>query len=249
MHFFWSGKFTDYQLASILSYKQKGFDVTLWTLDDINLNRYNIPVKNSNSVVKFDPNQRYTNFYTKKDQNDFYGQISFYSDILRLKILSTEEVNYSDLDVLCLKDYDEWNNQLKDCDIGVAMGPADMVNNGIIINNNQTHFKELDRIANEWLKNKKSPYEWTLVGPNLLTKYIKFKQIKFLPKEIFYPVQLEEWSKGFSSNIDDVNYCIEKTKNSLAYHWWNDAVDHFGINNDITQSFLGKHFKCIFNDY
>ena len=251
-NFFWKGTLTNYQLASMLSFKKNGFDVILWSPDSHDVEKYGIQLKNSEDVIPLSVMDKVTQVsFFDNNKSGTYEKLACYSDIFRLKLLKQHEGIWSDCDVFCLKPVEEWvnlYNQSGDVFSGeMVLDNRNFCNTAVLGFRNKKAIEEIDSMVEKLIETKSQTY-WGEVGPAQIDAYVRTNQVKLLDEHIFYPVPQNQWEKSFSTNPDDVNFCLTRSKDSFCIHWWNDALDHNGIKVlPEKNSYLGQLISTVIN--
>lgn len=250
-NFFWKGILTDYQLASMLSFKKNGFDVILWSDEFKDVEKYGIKFKNSEDILSFSSMGELTQVsHHDKNRAGFYEQVASYSDIFRIKLLQEQDGIWSDCDVFCLKPVEEWQ-KLYDLTEDI-LASTHIANGEEIANTGLLGFKNKETVTELYnrlqkIMQQKDKHRWGDFGPWLLDGYIKDNNITNLcPTNYFYPVHFTEWQKVYSTKKEDIEYCLTQTKDSYALHWWNDAFEFNGVKKmPPADSYLGQLFSTI----
>lgn len=249
-HFFWKGILTDYQLASMLSFRNCGFDVVLWSPEPQDVEKYGIELRNSEEIVPYSIMNNITqrNFHNK-DQSGEYEKVAAYSDIFRLKLLKQHSGLWVDCDVFCLKPVEDWlkvYNTAGDVFAGeMYIDGNTIINTGVLGYKNTQVATEISNLS-EAIINSGGIVEWGYLGPSHIHGYMVRHNIPPLAEYILYPIRFREWLLSFSTKPEDVAHCLSACQDSLAIHWWNDALDFNGIRQlPKPNSYLGQLFSTI----
>ena len=254
VNFFWMGELTQYQLASMLSFKNNGFEVILWANQNHDVQKYGIELKNSEDIVPLFSikNVNQVSLHVP-GQNGFYEKAALYSDIFRFNLLNQKEGIWSDCDVFCLKPVEEWVKLYESSErifaAGHGVDDKNVTGTGVLGFKNKKDSQNILNIVQKIIEEKGNiEHEWATFGPNLIDDYVKNNNINVFDCSKFYAVNWPEWKRLFSTNQDDVNYCFDMCKDSFCIHWWNDALDHNGIKAlPAKESYLGQLFSSVIN--
>ena len=251
-HMFWHGKLGKHQIASALSFVDKGFDVYLWSIEPFN----NLPSGITNmDATELLPESflkhSYIHWSDTTENHDSYpeekSRAVFYSDYLRILILKKYSGWWFDSDVFCLKD-SLWFDQIsQSSDFCAGYEENDSINNAILYIANDKYFDALINTMDDIL-NRQSTYVWGLFGPLMFTWLVNKYNLRdsVLPIETFYPFA-GDYFRPWSPVLEDIKYCKEITKNTAALHWFdnvsgNKAVEYFNPNQE---SFMDTLFNSL----
>ena len=82
-NFFWSGELTFYELSNLLSFKKNGFEVIVWSYEDLNLPK-GILQKDASEIIS-------QNYLTSFNQNFQKQNLSSFSNLFRYELLKNTE--------------------------------------------------------------------------------------------------------------------------------------------------------------
>ena len=240
VNFFWSGKFTNLQLAAILSYRNCGFTPVVWTIDDdLDLSSYGILVKDSRKILPFNSNKRYTDYPSGEDKNQFYHKILLYVDVFRMTLMqSSPHMFFSDVDMFCLQPPEVWDSKLQNVNCTLALSQHGLLNNAVLQfeDNNLLQQHDYTKYYNNDL------IEWATYGPLIWEQFVKNNNLIVADEKLFYPYLMDKMHLPFSEDIKDINETRRLIKNSLAFHLWNNGTRDYEINEN---SFIGNTINGI----
>jgi hypothetical protein len=241
---FWHGTLTEHQIQSMLSFKKHGFDVWFWSFD-----KYDIPdgitKKDASTVLSRDimDNNFYIHWSENSPGGNYYpidkSSAVFYSDYLRIKLLSMFGGWWFDCDVVCLKPVIWFKNISKTRSICAAWQFEDSVNNAVLSIPNRQYAKELINYIDNNIS-KHSSFFWGHFGPDMITKFVKKHSLEheILNVRVFYPFSPENYDylKPWSESSDDILECTHRVKDSATLHWFDNLMFEKKVSSD---SFMG----------
>lgn len=254
---FWDGPITDYEIASIKSYVDRGFNVWFWSFGS-----YNFPFE----VTYMDASKLLSrDFIANKIHNhwnDSWGRATestaatLYSDVLRYKLLARYGGWWFDFDSFCLRDvrdFDELVLDKKIC-LGWQDDEKTYVNNAILSIPNKDIAVDIVNIVDA-IFNSKNIFSWGELGPDMLSSYIFKNNLEecVLDRDIFYPnlqsPNNENIWKIESMLTEDENISIySDLDRSYTMHWCNNnlVLEDKVLGLPDKESLIGK---VLSNDY
>lgn len=233
---FWEGRITKRQIASMLSFRQMGFEVNFWSYQD-----YDIPngiiKRDASSLLAKDALDKYTfshAFRSKKNGKE-EAKYTAMSDVIRFRILASEDGWWSDCDVICLRPPEDFNDLYSSKDnICIGFVWRSEINTAVMAFPNKEIASMIDQ------ENKKvmaSQNHINLGDLNLPTinKVIERENLahEILPANFFYP-STDAMEIFWSSNDQDIDALRDLSTNSYTVHWSN-SFTHKYLREDGTQ--------------
>lgn len=226
-HFFWDGPLTDMQRLAFLSAKDAGFDVTVWSTQDLVLPS---GIKLGNALDIVDPAKIAHVSYESwgSAAGDTHARRALYSDFVRAELVYRLGGWWFDADCLILRPVEEWEELAKDRHVVVGQQPNDP---GIVdLNNAVLHFpnKNLAKTYSDHVYQKMGVggvFPWGFFGPTALTYTVltqgRAKDIS--PEEHFYGIGFDDSEKMYSAKAADKKFCYDKLEDAYCVHWWNSS--------------------------
>lgn len=255
-HVFWHGEMTRYERASMHSLVLSGFDVWFWSLVDYDLPG-EIKKMNASTVVP----RELVLAYTHEHWNEDWGQatdstsITFYSDILRYRLLELYGGWWFDLDTICLRKAEDFEAlaSTRDICIGWQDVSIGLCNNAILSIPNSSVAMEINRRVSNLIESKKT-FFWGEIGPALLSEYLAEANLldQLLPRVTFYPNSIEPnvqnmWQDGQDISTSERLDLDAELQDAYVLHWYNNNLipSDKRSNLPIPSSFMGELFKTI----
>jgi hypothetical protein len=257
-HVFWHGELTRYELISLQSIVNQGFDVWFWSLSDYDLPKL-VRHMDASLVVPAELVTAYRHEHWNKEWGAAteLTSITLYSDILRYKLLELYGGWWFDLDTICLKSaskFDELSSGLDICIGWQSPAPGELsCNNAVLSIPNKSIAYEVNEIVAQLLETK-TTFSWGEIGPDLWSKYLEEARLldQVLPRTVFYPNSTEPnvqniWKRLSKLSAGEVEDLEAETADSYVLHWSNNNLlpsdkKSFLPSED---SFLGRLFNSV----
>ncbi len=232
-HVFWHGELTRYERASLQSIINSGFDVWFWSLDSYNLPP-EVSAKDASAVVSAD----LVYAYTHEHWNEEWGSatestsITFYSDILRYRLLQEYGGWWFDLDVICLKSREEFDALASSKRICIGWQDVEegLCNNAVLCIPDKKIAAELTSSV-QTLIDSKTTFYWGEIGPALLSEYLKENKLldELMPRTTFYPNSIEPNVENIWKYEHDLTEAEHQAlnlelKDAYVLHWYNNNL-------------------------
>jgi hypothetical protein len=240
-NFFWHGNLTLYETACIASFVKHGFDVNVWTYQDLKIPKGAI-LKDAREILSIDHLTAYTQ--NKQPQN-----LAAFSDVFRFTMLHKVGGWWFDTDCVCLKSVDKFvkltqNRKViggKEDDRWVACGAIYFADNSI----SELFLNELNNRCQEYNNKFKG---WGYIGPKMFTEVINKHNLfnEMCSPNTFYPVSWKDYPLLFQE--DKKQLIDELCKDAFTCHLWNELFRRDGIDKNklpVTGSWLDQ----LFNEY
>jgi hypothetical protein len=226
-HFFWDGPLTDMQRLAFLSAKDAGFDVTVWSTQDLDLPE---GVKLGNALEIVDPkvlaNVRYGSWGSA--EGDLHASRALYSDFVRAELLHRYGGWWLDSDCLILRPVEDWEKMAEGKHVVAGQEPS--YQPVISLNNAVVHFpnKNLAQVFVQHVYQKigvGGVFPWAFFGPVALTHIVltQGRVQDISPVTDFYPIDYAESEKMYSTKAEDKKFCYDRSVDSYCIHWWNSS--------------------------
>lgn len=230
---FWYGDLSKYEEASIHSYLKNGFEVIVWSLEELNIpsgakrgNASEILPKSYLDRASQAPHGG------KSDSSSIlHGAVALYSDLFRYLVLRKHGGWWFDLDTICLRPAEEFEALAKGRKICLSYENMEKTSiNGAVLSVPDKKICEL--LVNRALSifAGSGSLSWGELGPRLLTEICQTRSadLDVLDINIFYPNSTNpEISDMMRSSIDISESAIKTLKNNLAdaytFHWYNST--------------------------
>jgi hypothetical protein len=234
-NFFWHGdSISLYEKACLLSFLYHGFQVNVYSYDELNLPD-GIKSMDAHKILP----KSYLGKYTQAGQTN---NLAAFSDVFRYKLLKKVSGWWFDMDVLCLKSAEKYSKKFTfDMPINLAYTDSRFAAGGVLrINNDSVHAwieKELVKLGSE--------FEWGEIGPKLLTRLIQEKNLRYCvsPTNYFYPIYYDDILLLFDP--DAHSFITNKCMDSYCLHLYNEFIRRWKIPKNLMppkHSFLHKKF-------
>ena len=222
-NFFWHGKALSlYEYACISSFVKNGFDVNVYSYDELRLPGGSF-LCDATEILPITDLKKYT-------QAGLKGNLAAFSDAFRYQLIKKKGGWWFDSDVLCLASSDDFVEIFKNKEIKLSLGyqaQNDVAVGVLYIDDNDLLQTIIDR-----LESVGTDFQWGEIGPKLVTGIINELDINHLvdPKYYFYPIY-----KNFQKMFDplSVEWCKERVSKSFTLHLWNDLLRRYKIPKNI----------------
>lgn len=235
-NFFWQGKISLFEYHCINSFIKQGFQVKVWTFDNLELPP-GCSQLNAEHILSKD---RLLSITMNKQK----GSLAGFADLFRYHLLSKEEGWWFDADCVCLKSVDEFDN-LSNTMFVAGWEDRDQINNAVLFMN-QNLAQQIVNEAELICQNKDNILTWGEIGPKMITRLVKEYNLESysLSERYFYPIHY----KNALLALDPTFFSALEIscKDSYVYHTWNEILNKHNINKNImpiTGSFLHKIFN------
>lgn len=234
VHMFWDGMLTKYQVASMLSFKEHGFTVNLWSLQTYDLPD-GIVARDASELVPADFLKTYSmDHWAVKPFGQHEAARILLSDYFRVAVLATHGGWWADCDTFCLKDAADYDALLPGKKICAGyVNNSGEINNCIIAIPNQAIADKLkidieDRLA------QKTHFTFGELGFQLLNSFVPDNDLlsDIVPVSAFFPHK-DDASDFWSIDADLIDELEQISQGSHAVHWLN-SQPHLGYNVDGT---------------
>lgn len=218
---FWQGELTLYNQACLLSFLHQGFEVEVYSYQNLEL-PVGIILKDAHQILSKDWTRRYTHGGKSED-------ITAFSDLFRYQLLLTHGGMWVDADVFCLRPHRDFQDLLPQSGGRAIFAWQDNrhINTGVIISKKNhpvlhkmvTYAKEINPILKEW----------GAIGPMLATdmEYRFPELLQALEPQTFYPIHYHDFAYLLLPEYYDI--CASKLSNSYTLHFWNAFFKTFQI--------------------
>lgn len=257
-HVFWDGPITKYEIASLLSIKKSGFEVNFWCFNDYDVPK-GIIIRNAGEILSKEFIDTYTQTFWNQDdetkpKNSRQWSVTLYSDMLRYELLSRFGGWWFDLDVLCIKNADAFEDLYNKKDICVGFTYFESkekygINIAIFSIPNKTIAKEILDRAKSLIKTS-NVHPWGIIGPEMIATYVREKDIfnEVLHEDLFNPIGGNLTDIWIDSDLLDpgmVEKHFEYKRSSYALHWYNHSLETIDKQKKLPNenSFMGKEFQ------
>lgn len=235
-HFFWHGQLTLYEYNCIRSFVLKGFDVNVWSFQNLNIPS-GAKLCSASDIVQ---EEKIHNFTMDGKKNS----LAAFSDYFRLVLLKHESGWWFDADCICLRSVDEFNQLTKNSSFIVGKESEQYVNNAVIFSNSNV-VTQLLHNAELLCTKLKNNFSWGEIGPKLLTSFVNENnlEITVLSEKYFYPIHYKDALTILDPNLTKL--IEENTKHSYTLHLWNEVLRKKNVNKFIMPpdgSFLHQQF-------
>lgn len=216
-NFFWKGKLTKVELASITSFVKNGFEVNFWSYE----NHYieGATSKDANLIMKDRDIEM---------QNEILGKttIAAFSDLLRYKILSQEEGWWFDSDCICLKNESKFKELRETAGKNKVLVGLHVCDGKILAANGAMYLSKqiATNLAQECIsileEHNYSLPKWGMTGPTLVDRYLVENDLLHhtVPYGYFYEIGYDEVSMFYDK--EKFNDSMRRIKNSYITHVW-----------------------------
>lgn len=211
------------QIASMVSFREKGFDVNFWSYRD-----YDIPDgvtrRNPRSLLAEDAlnDYKFSPAVKGKRGGVTAAKYTAMSDIIRFKILASEEGWWSDCDVLCLRPAEDFDSLYSSKD-NVCLGffwESD-INTAVMAFPNKK-VASMISYENEKILHSQRHLNFGDLNMSVIGGVIDRGGFahEILPISFFYP-SAYALEKMWSERAEDVSMLSELSRDSYTIHWHN----------------------------
>lgn len=228
-NFFWHGDLSLYEIKCIESFAKNGFEVQVWSYQNLLLPK-NCKLMNANDIVSKD---QLFSYYQGKGK---HPSIAAFSDVFRFTLLSKHLGWWFDTDCFCLTHFNTFNKQFENNLLvaGVEDNNTKQINCGVVYFKETTtanlFYKEvLDRCK----KYDNQLPNWGDIGPKMFTEIVEKHNLidNISSIDNFYPIHYKETELFFNANY--FNTALEKSKNSMICHLWNEVLRKKAIDKNV----------------
>lgn len=238
-NFFWHGTLTNYELVCIKSFVEFGFDVNVWSYQDLILPS-GAKLMNAREILSIDHLTAYTQ--NKQPQN-----LAAFSDVFRFTMLDNVGGWWFDTDCLCLRSVDDFVKLTNNRRVVAGLEDSQYVACGAIYFDDKTVSKLFLNELHKRCKESNNRFKgWGWIGPKMFTEVIKNNGLfdQMCSPNTFYPISWREYKEMFDPSLADVvsNKCNE----GYTCHLWNELFKRDGINKNIPpleNSWIHQIFK------
>jgi hypothetical protein len=220
-NFFWHGQELGLQEnVCIASFVKHNFEVDVYTYNENLVVPDGARRRNAGEILHKRDLKKYT-------QNGINGNLAAFSDAFRYHLLRKRSGWWFDADVLCLVDVTHFVDKLKEKKHKISLGYQykNIINGAVLFADDE---KFLSKVMME-LKKAGDIFDWGEIGPKLLTRVVHDSGYmdEIENEECYYPVNGSNYKKMFCPKYTE--WCIERSRNSLSVHLWNDMMQRDGL--------------------
>lgn len=231
-NFFWHGNLSLYEIKCLESFVKHNWEVKVWSYEKISLPN-GIELCDASEILPKSELDTFKVWCPHTNSFETRGNInSGFSDLFRFNLLLKKGGWWFDTDVICLRDQSNFVELTKNKHI-VAGKEDENSTNGAILNfpDKETNLLILQK-AEELCKNTRD-LEWGVIGPKLITNFVKEQQLEFevYPISTFYPIGYPE--VDYFYNPDLKMEALRRSSNSYTIHLWNWVLVNRGVNKDM----------------
>ena len=214
---------------SLLSYKNHGHDIYLFTYDKVKNVPNGIEIVDGNEIISKDKIFSYDNSYSN------------FSDIFRYAVMQKRGFFWTDLDSICVSNNWSFRDEY-------VFGVNDKYNLEEYVCTSNFKLPQQSEIL-DYLVKKSQNFEksdsWAPAGPKLLTEAVFKYELKnkILPPEAFSPIHFTKWHDFW--NPEKVQEVRERVSRSYSFQLWNQMINRSQIDRDIfpNGSYLHNLYK------
>jgi hypothetical protein len=237
-NFFWSGELTFYELSNLLSFKKNGFEVIVWSYEDLNLPK-GILRKDASEIIS-------QNYLTSFNQNFQKQNLSSFSNLFRYELLKKYGGWWFDSDCICLKPVEDFVKLTINRPFVLAYENPELIGSSAMYINDMEIVDSLRAEIYKRIDKNNFKFFWGEIGPNLITDVFAEKNIfnMVLSSNTFFPVPPSSIKLFFLSK--DYPFLLEKISESYICHTWNEMFRRYNISKNILppkNSFLDNYIK------
>lgn len=243
-HFFWHGKLSLYEYACIASFVHHGFDVIVWSYENLKL-PLGATNKNASEILSKDL------LFQFEMPKGNVGSIAAFSDLFRLEVIKKCSGWWFDTDCICLKNVEEFFKLNNFQNVVAGWEDKKLINNAVISMTPELSEKCINKI-NLLSKENNNRFKWGQTGPGLITSVVEENNLfnEILPSSMFYPIH---WKNALDVIDPEKTEEVEqKCVNSNVYHYWSEIFSRNNIDKSILptkDTFLFKHFDYYIKTY
>lgn len=231
-NFYWDGDLSIYQKSSMASFYKNGFIINLWTYDENLTAPAWVNVMDANKILSKDWIGKYR-FETPEDMPENKKIYPLFSDLFRFELLYKTPGWWFDLDVFCLKDQKYFSELSKAHCVILAKSEDEELHATVLKVNDRFFLKNMKRFIFDFAKSYSNKF-YSYTGPLAIMSFLNLPQYHHQIKKtanydflfnqdtkLFHAINHQEYRLAYDPEYLD--YCLELTKNSYAYHWWSAA--------------------------
>ena len=235
-NFFWGGDLTNYEISNFLSFKENGFDVNIWSYEELDLPD-GINLRDASQIIE-------KNLLNKFKQNFQKSNMSSFSNLFRYELIKQQQGWWFDSDCICIESVDKFVELASDEPFILGLENTNLVGSSVMyVNDLRINQALLDEI-NLKIKNNNYNFYWGEIGPYLITDVFKnldiFDSVK--DKKLFFSIEPENFNLLFEKK--SYQSVVYKLEGSFVCHTWNEMFRKFDINKTYTPpegSYIYKH--------
>jgi len=236
VHMFWEGRLTRRQVASMISFRQKGFEVNFWSYQDYDIPK-GIIKRDAKTILAEGALDKYTFSHAIRHKKNGIQEAKYtaMSDIIRFRILAEEDGWWSDCDVICLKTSEEFDDLYKSRD-NICVGFVwKLETNSAVMAFPNKEIASMINLENEKVMALQSHINLGDLNLPTMNRVIEREGImqEILPISFFYP-STDAMEIFWSSKEEDIDMLKELSTNSYTVHWSN-SFTHKYLKDDGTQ--------------
>lgn len=203
--------------ACLLSFVRHGFEVHVYSYDDIGDIHPDLHRRNAAEIVD--------QSYTKRFRIAGQPSLSHFSDIFRYQLFRLTDHTWIDTDLFCLRTFDIPTTG----HFLTRETPTSL--NGAISRLDRSD-PMLDRIIADVEALADQDLLWGATGPHLITKTLGNIALRSArPPNEFYPFHWDQWYLPFLRHEQD--RCVLETSDTFAVHLWNNILVKSGYWKDL----------------
>lgn len=233
-NFFWVGDLTNYELLSINSFLDNGFNVNFWTysetLSDDSIKKIpkNISIRDANLLIKREMLFKFTQGRQKANMSSF-------SNIFRYELLKENYGWWFDTDCICLKNVKYFQDLANDKKFVIGREYKDYVGSSVMFFDDLYTLNLITDEVEKKIANNNYNFKWGEIGPDLITNvFHKNNLIQDTKHEsYFFKVTAKKFHILFDSNREVAKFLQNDLKDSFVCHTWNEMFRKFLINKDL----------------
>lgn len=242
-NFFWSGELTFYELSNLLSFKKSGFEVLVWSYENLNL-PHGILQKDASEIIS-------ENYLTLFNQNYQKQNLSSFSNLFRYELLKKHGGWWFDSDCICLRPVEDFVKLIENKPFVLAYENPELIGSSAMYINDEEIIDSLIDEIYKRINNNNFRFFWGEIGPNLITDVFVEKNIfdMVLKSKTFFPVPPSSIRLFFSAK--HFSLLQEEITESYICHTWNEMFRRYNISKSILppkDSFLDKYINEYYPD-
>ena len=209
---FWhGGELSRYELACLLSFPRRGYELTVYTYGQINNLPGEIRIADAREILPPDTTSLFA-----VDGKPSYAH---FTDYFRFVLFSKTDQIWVDTDILLLNRFDER------CARNNLMGRESPTSVCTAVLRLDPHDQRLGSMVEQVETLAKKKLRWGETGPRLLTSVYGVES--GLPESAFYPVHFDDYYKVFLPQFRDE--CQALCRDAFTLHLWNNLVVKMGL--------------------
>ncbi len=238
-NFFWHGpRLRLYERACLASFVRAGMNVQLHSFNHALAVPEGVSLRDAGALAAEDEVLSLT-------QGGKPGSIAAFTDLFRYRLFRREAGWWFDTDVYCLAGAGAFT-ALEARSRGLLIGEEEpgKLNGAVLYVSDPAIAVELEGRAAA----KGKVFDWGAIGPHLITDYVRETpdRCTTVPMTAFYPIHYQEADMFFRPQMRET--CLERTRDSLCIHLWNEILNTWKIPPDIMPcrgSFLYDLFEKV----